>query len=93
MFAARPIRDFALGAFYLVSGVYSLGFSTFIDSTARSVSGNPAIVVTTDALFPYEVLAFSVFGVVFLAAAGYEFRKLLGKPGRVELPVGRARNR
>lgn len=72
------IKSFALGAFYLVSGVYSVGFSLFIDGLMKPVSGVRAFVMSPDALFPYEVTLFAAFGVVFLVAAFFQFRSTLG---------------
>ena len=70
----KLIKSFALGTFYLVSGVYSLGFALFMDGLLRPVSGTRAYVMTPDALFPYEVTLFAVFGAVFLTAAFFQLR-------------------
>ena len=70
----RVVKDFAFGAFYLVSGIYSIGFGVFINLGARAVSGNPAFVTSPDGLFPFEVLLFVSFGLIFLVAAGLHFR-------------------
>jgi hypothetical protein len=77
MFTLRPIRSFVFGAFYLISGIYSLGFSLFMEGAVKPLSGNPAIVVSPDALFPFEVMLFASFGAVFLAAAVFEFRRTI----------------
>ena len=77
MLAAMPIRNFALGTFYLVSGIYSLGFALFIEGLVRPISGTTAMVTATDAMFPYEMVLFGLFGAVFLLAAGAEFRRTL----------------
>ncbi len=69
----KLIKNFAFGAMYLVSGVYSIGFALLMDFGARSVSGNPATIVTPDTLFPYEVALFVVFGLCFMIAAIYQF--------------------
>jgi hypothetical protein len=77
MFPIKPIRDFLFGTFYLISGLYSVGFGLFVWSMAKSAGGTLAYVVTSDAVFPLEVTAFEFFGVVFLAAACFQFRKTL----------------
>ena len=74
----KLIKSFALGAFYLVSGVYSVGFSMFIDGLMRPVSGSQAYVMAPDAFFPYEVMLFGLFGVAFFVAAFFQFRHSLG---------------
>jgi hypothetical protein len=38
----KLFKDFAFGAAYLVSGIYSLGFSMVLTGTTRAVSGNTA---------------------------------------------------
>ena len=70
----KSIKEFAFGAFYLVSGVYSLGFGLFLDGRL-GVSGNPAFVMTPDALFPVELGLFVMFGLVFLGASFFQFKK------------------
>ena len=72
------VKSFALGSFYLVSGVYSIGFSLFIDGLMRPVSGTRAFVMAPDALFPYEVVLFAAFGIAFFVAAFFQFRSTLG---------------
>jgi hypothetical protein len=72
------IKSLAIGAFYLVSGVYSVGFSMFIDGLMKPVSGSHAYVMAPDALFPYEVTLFALFGVTFFIAAFLQFRSILG---------------
>ncbi len=74
----KSARSFLVGAFYLVSGVYSVGFSMFIDGLMKPISGGRAYVLAPDALFPYEVMLFSVFGVAFFIAAFFHFRNLMG---------------
>jgi hypothetical protein len=74
----KLVKSFALGSFYLVSGVYSVGFAMFIDGLLRPVSGTRAYVMTPDTLFPYELMSFTIFGLVFLAAAYFQFRSALG---------------
>ncbi len=73
----KLIKNFAFGAMYLISGVYSIGFALLMDLGARSVSGNPATVVTPDTLFPFEVAVFILFGFCFMAAAAYQFSHTL----------------
>jgi len=67
-------RDFLFAAFYLISGVYSLGFSAVMTGVTQPLSGRTAYIPVPDGLFPFEVLAFAVFGVVFLVASFYHFR-------------------
>ena len=74
----KLIKSFLLGSFYLVSGVYSVGFALFMEGLLKPVSGPQAFVMSPDALFPYEVALFTTFGVVFLAASFYQFRNALG---------------
>jgi len=69
----KLIKSFLLGSFYLVSGVYSVGFALFMEGLLRPVSGTQAYVMSPDSLFPYEVLLFAIFGVVFLTASLYQF--------------------
>jgi len=69
----KLIKSFLLGSFYLVTGVYSVGFALFMEGLVRPVSGTQAYVMSPDALFPYEVLLFTIFGVVFLSASFYQF--------------------
>ena len=70
----NSIKGFAFGAFYLVSGVYSVGFSLVMSGIAQSSSGRTAYIPVPDGLFPFEVLAFALFGAVFIGAAFYHFR-------------------
>jgi hypothetical protein len=74
----KLIKSFAIGLFYLVSGVYSIGFALFMEGLLRPVSGTWAYVMTPDVLFPYEVMLFAVFGVVFFVASFFQFRSALG---------------
>ena len=69
------VKDFVFGAFYLVSGVYSLGFSVLLVYTTQPISGNPAIIAVRDSLFPFEVALFAVFGATFVIAAAYHFSR------------------
>lgn len=62
------------GALYLVSGIYSVGFSAVMLGVARPLSGKTAYVPVPDGLFPLEVVTFALFGVIFLAASFYHFR-------------------
>jgi len=71
----KPVKDFVFGTFYLVSGIYSFCFSFLLVYTTRPVSGNPAIFVVRDAIFPFEVASFAAFGAVFVAAAAYHLMR------------------
>lgn len=68
-------KDFLFGTLYLVSGIYSVGFSLMLIETTRPISGNPAFFTETDALFPLEVSIFMAFGAAFIASAAYHFVK------------------
>ena len=70
--------SFAYGSFYLVSGVYSLGFSLFMEHLMSPVNGKVAYTPSPDGLFNYEVALFAFFGLAFLGAAAWQFRKVLG---------------
>ena len=70
----KPLKDFTFAAFYLISGIYSLGFSAVMTGVVRPLSGRTAYIPVPDALFPFELLAFAVFGVIFLVASFYHFR-------------------
>ncbi|MDA4123920.1 MAG: hypothetical protein OK438_00525 [Thaumarchaeota archaeon] len=70
----KLVKDFAFGALYLVSGIYSVGFSMALTGATKALSGRTAFVPVPDGLFPYEVLLFGLFGVVFLGASLYHFR-------------------
>ena len=87
----KLVKSFALGTFYLVSGVYSMGFSLFIDGLMKPVSGAQAYVMSPDKLFPYEVMLFAAFGVAFFIASFFQFRSTLGMALRTsnysELPL------
>ena len=74
----KLVKGLVLGSFYLVSGVYSLGFALFMDGFLRPVSGARAVVVTPDAIFPYEVTLFTFFGLAFFVASFFQFRSALG---------------
>ena len=65
------IKDFVFGTFYLVSGIYSFGFSLVLVYTTQPISGNPAVYTVRDAIFPFEVCLFAVFGAIFVTAAAY----------------------
>ena len=67
-------KDFAFGALYLVSGIYSVGFSLVISGVAQPLSGKTAYIPVPDGLFPVEVVMFTLFGAVFFAASLYHFR-------------------
>ena len=70
----KPLKDFTFAAFYLVSGIYSLGFSVVMTGVTTPLSGRTAYIPIPDGLFPFELLAFAVFGAVFLVASYYHFR-------------------
>jgi hypothetical protein len=70
----KLFKDFAFGAVYLVSGIYSLGFSMALTGATRALSGTTAYVAVPDGLFPFEVLVFTTFGLAFLGASFYHFR-------------------
>ena len=74
----KSLRLFALGALYLVSGIYSVGLSLFMEGTIQPVSGYTAFVLRPDPLFPYEVLLFMAFGGVFMVASVLEFKRGFG---------------
>jgi hypothetical protein len=81
----RSLKVFVFGAFYLVSGIYSLGLSLFMEGKVLPVSGYTAYVTSPDSLFPYEVALFALFGGIFLAASFFEFRRSLRLIGRSEI--------
>jgi len=70
----KLFKDFAFGAVYLVSGIYSIGFSMALTGATRALSGTTAYVTVPDGLFPFEVLLFTLFGLAFLSASFYHFR-------------------
>jgi len=70
----RIPKNFAFGALYLVSGIYSVGFSLVMAGVAQPSSGKTAYVPVPDGLFPFEVSTFALFGVLFLVASLYHFR-------------------
>lgn len=59
---------------YMVSGIYSFGFSMALTGLVRPLSGNTSYIPIPDALFPFEVLLFAFFGLAFLVASVYHFR-------------------
>ncbi|HEV2138964.1 MAG TPA: hypothetical protein VGR53_08980 [Nitrososphaerales archaeon] len=69
----KLFKDFAFGAAYLVSGIYSLGFSMVLTGATRAISGSTAFVDVPDGLFPLEVMLFTLFGLAFLGASFYHF--------------------
>jgi uncharacterized membrane protein YfhO len=73
----ESLRFFLFGASYLFSGVYSLGLSIYMASRLMPVSGYVAMVTVPDALFPYEVVLFTMIGVTLLASGFLEFGKTL----------------
>jgi hypothetical protein len=81
----KSVKDFLLGAFYLVSGIYSLGFGVLIGTQPRSISGNPAYVLAPDALLPYEIALFIFIGVAFLAAAYFQFLNVVRAVGNASV--------
>jgi hypothetical protein len=78
----KSIGVFVFGAFYLVSGIYSLGLSFFLESKSMPVSGYTAYIMAPDPLFPYEVTLFLLFGGIFIAASLFEFRRSLQMAGQ-----------
>ncbi|HEV2226895.1 MAG TPA: hypothetical protein VGR56_08870 [Nitrososphaerales archaeon] len=70
----KLFKDFAFGAVYLVSGIYSLGFSMALTEATKALSGTTAYVTVPDGLFPLEVSLFTLFGLAFLGASFYHFR-------------------
>jgi hypothetical protein len=73
----KLFRDFAFGAVYLVSGIYSIGFGLVLTGATRALSGTTAYVTVHDGLFPIEVFFFTLFGLGFLVAAFYHFNSSL----------------
>ena len=69
----EAIKDIAMGGLYVVSGIYSFGFSAMLERMVRPISGATAYVTVPDGLFPIEVTMFAIFGIVFVAAAAYHF--------------------
>lgn len=69
----KPPKDFVLGAIYLISGIYSLGFSLVMAGAAEPLSGRVAYVPVPDGLFGFEVAAFTTFGLIFVIASVYHF--------------------
>ena len=67
-------KNFAFGAIYLVSGIYSIGFSLVMSGVTQPLSGKTAYIPIPDRLFPFEIVTFALFGAVFLAASYYHFR-------------------
>jgi len=67
-------KNLMFGALYLVSGIYSVGFSVVMIGVAQPLSGRTAYIPVPDGLFPFEVVTFALFGVIFLAASFYHFR-------------------
>ena len=68
-------KDFVFGVFYLVSGIYSIGFSGAMMGMTHPLSGRTAYIPVPDGLFPLEVVTFVLFGMIFLVASVYHFRK------------------
>jgi hypothetical protein len=81
----RSLKVFVFGAFYLVSGIYSLGLSLFMEGKVLPVSGYTAYVTAPDSLFPFEVALFELFGVLFIAASFFEFRKSIRLIGQGQI--------
>jgi hypothetical protein len=81
----RSFQVFVFGAVYLVSGIYSLGLSLFMEGKVMPVSGYTAYVTAPDALFPYEVALFTIFGVLFIIASFFEFRKSVRLMGQSQI--------
>ncbi|MGD0478422.1 MAG: hypothetical protein ABSB29_09700 [Nitrososphaerales archaeon] len=59
---------------YMVSGIYSFGFSVALTGLARPLNGSTTYIPIPDGLFPFEVLLFAFFGLAFLVASFYQFR-------------------
>ena len=70
-------KDFVFGSLYLVSGIYSVGFSVVMSGMVQPLSGKTAYIPVPDGLFPFEVGTFALFGTVFLVAAFFHFRMIL----------------
>ena len=62
------------GVLYLVSGIYSVGFSGAMIGVTQPLSGKTAYIPVPDGIFPFEVVTFALFGTIFLAASFYHFR-------------------
>jgi hypothetical protein len=67
-------KGFVFGALYLISGIYSIGFSLVMAGVTEPMSGKTAYIPVPDGLFPFEVIAFALFGTLFLGASVYHFR-------------------
>jgi hypothetical protein len=65
----RASKKLMFGMFYMVSGIYSIGFGMTMVGDLRPINGNPAYVPTPDGLFWFEIAIFAVFGIVFIVAA------------------------
>jgi hypothetical protein len=65
----RASKKLMFGMFYMVSGIYSIGFGLTMVGDLRPVNGNPAYVPTPDGLFWFEIAIFAVFGIAFMGAA------------------------
>ena len=80
-------KDFALGAIYLVSGIYSVGFSVAMTGVVQPLSGKTAYIPVPDGFFPFEVGIFALFGSIFFIASFFHFRMVLKSPsvGRVRI--------
>jgi hypothetical protein len=70
-------KDFVFGSLYLVSGIYSVGFSAVMTGVAQPLSGKTAYIPVPDGLFPIEVGTFALFGTIFLVASFFHFRTIL----------------
>ncbi len=71
----KSIKVFTFGAFYLVTGIYSIGLSFFFERKVLPVSGYTAYVTIPDSLFTLEVALFAIFGTVFILASILEFSR------------------
>ena len=85
MVGLRSLRVFVFGALYLVSGIYSLGLSLFMEGRVAPISGYTAFVMVPDPLFPYEVALFFSFGGIFIAASFLEFMRSFRLVGRMRV--------
>ena len=79
-------KDFLFGTLYLVSGIYSIGFSLVMMGLTQPLSGKTAYIPVPDGLFPVELVTFGFFGALFIVAALYHFRAICH-----ELSVDRTR--
>ena len=84
-FEMWSLKVFLFGAIYLVSGIYSLGLSLFMEGMVAPISGYTAFVMVPDPLFSYEVALFVSFGGIFIAASFFEFMRSFRLTGRMQV--------